>query len=335
MNNNENNTQREDVINLLNNYDVNRRKIINDKDNTNFINKFVNNIYIINLETDFIKRNYINILMEKYHINYELIIVKRPNENVANIIKKYNNNLSNGEIGCYLSHMYCYYDVIQKNALDASYENIIIFEDDIMMHKDFNKLFEQIIKNKKIDFLMLGASDYSFSDTNYRHIDKKMYIYSIKNKTKYIYGSHGIMYSIETINVVFNERLTNITYVDDNLYMFFEAFKNTSFICYPNLVIPDFSLSNLGHNIYKCKYLYKIYKKKCFLENFDFKIYNFVCLALIRGPILLNSKVNYKETMHRIYKFKKTEFKMEDNILEYLDYDFLCVNDLIKINSEN
>ena len=267
MNDNENNTQREDIINLLENYDVNRIKIINDNENNTFVNRFINNIYIINLDTDYIKRNYINILMEKYHINYELIIVKRPIENQINIIKKYNDKLTNGEIGCYLSHMYCYYDVIKRNAIDTSYENIIIFEDDIIMHKEFDKLFEQIIKNKKTDFLMLGASDYSFSSMNYRTIDKKYNIYRPTKQTIYLYGTHGIMFSYEAIKIIFKERLANVIYMDDNLIIFFEIFKNTSFICYPNLVIPDFSLSNLGHNIYKCKYRYKTYKKKCFLEN--------------------------------------------------------------------
>ena len=94
------NEKYDSIIYLLNNYEVNRKKIINDKENVNFINHFISNIYIINLDTDYIRRNYISVLMKKYNINYELIIVKRPEKNQINIIKKKNNTLTDGEIGC-------------------------------------------------------------------------------------------------------------------------------------------------------------------------------------------------------------------------------------------
>ena len=38
-----------------------------------------------------------------------------------------------GEVGCYLSHMWCLQDIVKNN-----YNNAIIFEDDIIVHKNFH-----------------------------------------------------------------------------------------------------------------------------------------------------------------------------------------------------
>ena len=118
-------------------------------------------IYVINLETDRIRRNYIIKLMEKYNINFELISVPKLNEHQYKCIG--NSHISLGEAGCYLSHMYCLNDAIIKD-----YNNIIIFEDDIILHKKFHLLFENTVKHCNFDILMLGANDFHFSKINHK-----------------------------------------------------------------------------------------------------------------------------------------------------------------------
>ena len=72
---------------------------------------------------------------------------------------KYNkNNLTTGELGCLLSHIY-----ILEDAINNNYENILIFEDDVIFHKNFlNKFYKNykyLIQNeKKFDIIYLGAS---------------------------------------------------------------------------------------------------------------------------------------------------------------------------------
>ena len=65
----------EDILHIINNYNVKRISFKNDEFISNYINEYVNHIYVINLESDRIRRNYIIKVMEKYNINFELIIV--------------------------------------------------------------------------------------------------------------------------------------------------------------------------------------------------------------------------------------------------------------------
>ena len=44
--------------------------------------------------------------------------------------------MSIGEVGCYLSHMWCLNDIIKNNI-----KNAIIFEDDIVVRKNFENLY--------------------------------------------------------------------------------------------------------------------------------------------------------------------------------------------------
>jgi hypothetical protein len=62
------------IISLLNTYKTIHNIYINDEHKTNFINKKIDKIYIINLEKDTIRRRYIECVMKKYGINIELII---------------------------------------------------------------------------------------------------------------------------------------------------------------------------------------------------------------------------------------------------------------------
>ena len=86
------------ILKSLKEYSVNIFKIINDNNNEKFINKYLDNIYVINLKDNLIRRNYIIILMKKYGINFNLIVVDRLNEETYKNIKTINENLSKEEI---------------------------------------------------------------------------------------------------------------------------------------------------------------------------------------------------------------------------------------------
>lgn len=320
------------IMYLLNSYEVNRKKIINDKENENFINSFVSNIYIINLDTDYIRRNYISVLMKKYNINYELIIVKRPDDNQINIIKKINPVLTNGEIGCYLSHMYCYYDAIQH-----IYNNIIIFEDDIIMYKDFNKLFEKTMKLQNYDILMMGASDFNFRKTNRKFLDKTKNIYKPQLSTIFLYGAHAIFFSLKAYTEVFKNRLDNPTFIDKNFIQFFKLFNESSYICFPSIVVPELSTSNLNHNFWiengRKEYCYF---KNCYNNSFNFTDYNFIYLKIV-SLCVVNKDLTYEEN---IVFTLNTFFHNKDcvninKIKMRLNYDFFTNNDLIYILENN
>ena len=124
----------------------------------NILNKYFEHIYVINLEKDLERKNYIEKLFNKYNINFEFINAIDGNNLDTNTLKllelwaypgnKFCNKecscsgkgheLSDAQIGCALSHYLCYKDIVKNK-----YKTALIFEDDIK----FESNFENIIKN--------------------------------------------------------------------------------------------------------------------------------------------------------------------------------------------
>lgn len=218
----------------------------NDIEEENFINTYLEKIYIINLEENRSRREYIKYVMKKLKINCTIVIVKKINKNVYRLLqeeeRKDNEKLTKGEMGTYLSHMWCLNNAIQNN-----YNKFLILEDDVIIHKKFHQLFEELVKNKEYDFLMLGASHFRYNLNTY-FIKDGIYKPSFDNLKGNLLGAFACMYSLECAKYLFNLRRQEITYFDNNLYNLFKIFSSTSGICNPNLVIADVSNSNLNHN---------------------------------------------------------------------------------------
>lgn len=319
---------RQNIMNLINNYNINRIQYINDSDNNLFINNFVNHIYIINLENNKLRRNYIIKVMEKYNINFELIIVpkleQKQYENIGN------NKINIGEAGCYLSHMFCLNDAITHN-----YKNIIIFEDDIILHKDFHNIFKKNITENSFDIFMLGASDFQFRRKNLKILDVKKSVYVPDLTTNFLCGTYAIFYSSDGYRSVFDTRLENPTYMDNNLVQFLKTFKNTFYISYPCLVAADVSTSNIDHNFWITNLEKdKFYYRNCFNSNFEFSNYNFINLQLLVNFSVnpsLSYKMNILETIKRFFKKNIEKINIIDKRIEY---NFFTTEDLIYIIKE-
>lgn len=119
--------------------------------------------FIINLEHDIEKREKITKLCDSLGIDYEIIKAiygKALSEdeiknNVASVdeqLKYLRKPLSLGEIGCAMSHRYCYQKII-----DDGLEEAIILEDDAVFDKELLEFLEH--KNefpKDLELLLLG-----------------------------------------------------------------------------------------------------------------------------------------------------------------------------------
>ena len=125
-----------DINKIIQNYKVKIINIDNNSSNSNNseINNIINKIYVINLLENEIRRNYIMVLMKKLNINFTLVIVEKIPIEVYNIIHKIS-NISKPEAGCLISHLWCLNDIIKHN-----YQNAVIFEDDIILHKNFKNI---------------------------------------------------------------------------------------------------------------------------------------------------------------------------------------------------
>jgi GR25 family glycosyltransferase involved in LPS biosynthesis len=306
-----------DINKIIENYKV---KIINIDNNSNKseINNIVNKIYVINLLENEIRRNYILVLMKKLNINFTLVVVERISLDNYNIINK-ESNISKPEAGCLISHLWCLNNIIKNN-----YSNAIIFEDDIILHKNFkNMLIEQL--KTKYDLLLLGACDFNFSQFNYKNI--KNNIYNPTNFDK-LYGAHANYYSLEGAKKMFELKSQNISFFDNNYNIIFNYFKNNSAVCYPNLVISDISTSDLGHSYKFLSLTEKYYYDKCF-KNMNFKNYNFIYLNILKNSVInYNLFTTYEEYINSVlyYFFYDTEkVKIIKNRLELV---FFTIDDI-------
>jgi GR25 family glycosyltransferase involved in LPS biosynthesis len=305
-----------DFVKIIQNYKV---KIINfSNSNKSEINNIVNKIYVINVRENDIRRNYILVLMKKLNIDFTLIIVEKiTNENYTIISKK--SNISKSEAGCLLSHLWCLNDIIQNN-----HKNAIIFEDDIILHKNFKNMLIDRLKTN-YDLLLLGACDFNFSQHNYKNIKNNIYNPTIFDK---LYGAHANYYSFEGAKKMFELKTQTISFFDNNYNEIFESFKTTSAICYPNLVVSDISTSDLGHSYKFLSLTESYYYDKCF-KNFKFNNYNFIYLNILRNSeINYNLFKNYEDYINNVlynFFYNTEKVKTLKNRLELL---FFTIDDI-------
>ena len=190
--------------------------------------------------------------------------------------------------------MWCLSQIIINN-----YENAIIFEDDIILHKNFENEFINIyndctMNNNKLDFMLLGAHDYNFSKTNFNNVKNKLYRPQRQTQTqKSLYGAHANYYSITGAKAIFKLRTTEISFFDNEYMLMFDHFYNSSYVCYPNLVVTNVSTSTLNHSHELMSTREYKYYNKCFI-NFNFKDYNFIYTNLLDKKILQETE---KETI--------------------------------------
>ena len=130
-------------------------------------------IYFINLEKrkDRYKRFNIKFQNSDFNMNYELFkafdgiqvdLGKYVTQNTLNEIlqterngkRKYHYQLTRGAIGCYLSHVTIWKDILENNIKQA-----LILEDDANLPKRFNEKLEEKIKfvPKDYDIILLGC----------------------------------------------------------------------------------------------------------------------------------------------------------------------------------
>jgi GR25 family glycosyltransferase involved in LPS biosynthesis len=310
--------------NILNNYKVKVYNIVNNNIEL-FINKKVSKIYVINLKKDKMRQKYILILMKKYKINFTFVIVDEIDNSISTIINK-DNLLTKGELGCMLSHLWCLKDIIKNK-----YKNAIIFEDDIIFHKNFHHLFEKIYRDD-YDFLILGACDFSFSSINKHNVENDLYVPS--NSYVKVYGAHANFYSLNGAKKMFDIKIINVSFFDKDYHIMFDFFKNTSYICYPNLVVSDISTTNLQHDYPFFSIQENNYYNKCFVD-FDFKEYNFIYLNLImkNKNIQIEPNDTYETYISKIIYFTFLNKNQTKKIKNRMVMDFFTIKDLRRLIS--
>jgi hypothetical protein len=140
------------------------------------------------------------------------------------------------------------------------------------------------------------TDDYNFSKNNLKYVKNKIYRPDEPGQNS-LFGAHANYYSLKGAKAMFKIRTSEISYFDKEYMLMFKHFKNSSFICYPNLVVSNISSSTLNHGREILTTLEEEYYKKCFI-NFNFNMYNFIYLNLLDKSLF---KIDEKNNDYEAY----------------------------------
>ena len=134
---------------------------------------------------------------------------------------------------------------ILKDAKIKGYESILIFEDDVLLSKDFNKRFDNLYKTLKDNwkFIGLGASQYHWNSVDLSQAEKKGY-YSPKQLDTC--GSFAIAIHKEIFDELI-ELQQKFEAPFDHLPLgeIYNKYPDECFIAYPYMVMPDVRNSSI------------------------------------------------------------------------------------------
>lgn len=202
----------------------------NDKINTNKynINDYFDKIYLINLDRRKDRLSHADSILNEYNIRYEK--VEGYDGRLLNFMvnNEINGQTTGGYIGCNLTHL-----SLHNRAKDNNYNNFLVFEDDILIHKDFNKEFDKLINslendNIRWDILYLGSMVVAKKDNGewrfihnkfdkpYFKVDDKLDFIFDDEKLE-IYGCHAIAFSKNVYETILKSCENGIIENYDNL----------------------------------------------------------------------------------------------------------------------
>jgi len=309
---------------ILNLYNVTIEIIENGNLTSNILNNFP--IYVINLKKDIYRRAYIKNLFKNLKLNYKLIMVDRvtaEDKEKWNITQKFRHM---GQLGCVLSHMFCL-----RDAINSNYDKFIIFEDDIIFHKNFDKMIGKYL-TYDLDLLMLGACDFELENNIDNMNDNGDMYFPKKNAL----GGHANIYSLKFAKKFYEHKVNNdvIVEFDKEYDKFYKKYKIG--VCYPNLIICELSTTNISHcfspNI---KNLHDDFVRQCFMDNICFSDYNYITIDFIKyifkNKLLENNNI-YSDVVN-LYIKHINHLLNKNKIKDMLMLNNYTIEDLNYINS--
>lgn len=189
-------------------------------------------------------------------------------------------NLTNGEVGCAVSHLEIYKDIIENE-----YSSALVLEDDAIFDEKLFEFVEQVTHDKfYYDVVLLGYSKMSFKDQRRVYMSEPIKVVKryagvavgkvYKNSTT---GTVGYLVSLAGAKKLVNANPTIITMSDD----WYHHSKKSDLDVYhvhPNLVFEDFEnfVSSLeserkkvshGTVLFRIKHYLKLTYKNRFLKG--------------------------------------------------------------------
>lgn len=161
------------------------------------------------------------------------------------------------------------YISILKEAIKNEYQRIIIFDDDVIFCKDFNKAFEDRMRMVPNDWklIMLGAMQHHWDEPWIKWVNEFLYHC---NGTSIASHAAGIQSKAFLPLLYYSEKL-DLPIDEGAIYHIQQVYAKQSYVFYPNLVIQDVSESDINSSAIPPKEV----KKKNNLFRWDYKNYDF------------------------------------------------------------
>ena len=145
------------------------------------MNSFIDNVYVINMDKDTNRLDKVTEECNKFNIKFQrfpgvdpkTLSKKEKKKYITKFCQKY---CTNDMIGCGLSHIKIYKDVINNN-----YNNVLILEDDIYFEDDFQYILNNALYElpNDYDILYIGSFGLSSEETYY---DYNYFLKILSNK---------------------------------------------------------------------------------------------------------------------------------------------------------
>lgn len=202
--------------------------------NYNNFNNIIDKIYVINMEKDVDRREKILKKAKKQNILVKIFTAVDGSTVSPTIINKYfsENNLNPGQIGCALSHILVYKDIIKNN-----YNNCIILEDDSFFTSNFIKKINNTLNlvNNNYDMIYLGGTKLLAYKPR---INKNIYRMNVGNKFGN-WGTFGLLVNINFIKQVYRYIITNKISIPIDEFLKTQYDNKNIYVRYPLLVLHD------------------------------------------------------------------------------------------------
>jgi GR25 family glycosyltransferase involved in LPS biosynthesis len=204
-------------------------------DNVININKYFDNIYVLNLDRRPDRYENIKYNLDKLDIKVERFSaidgddIKDDEYNFSNFKQGYGMIENKYALGCLRSHI-----EIIKDAKSKGYKRILIFEDDVLINSDIKIHFQKIRNIDNWKLLYLGASQYNW-DIDFI----EDFYYSRKTLGCFAYAIDESMY--DEILETNKEELS----IDNLLLILQSKYYKQCYTFYPNICIADVSESTI------------------------------------------------------------------------------------------
>ena len=184
------------------------------------------------------RKEYIKNLLDEFNINYTLFnaitVDDLTDKDYSLLTKKAFLRKYKTRLAVQLSFTMCFF-----HAIENGYKTIIIFEDDIKINVDMDKLVSTIEKFKNSEYIFFYMG-YCFLKCNQKFVIDDL----IKVNNKQIMCAHSICYKVEYLDKLINFMYPMLDNYDNNITRFIKKYKYD--ICIPPITFFDQNRTMLG-----------------------------------------------------------------------------------------